>query len=261
MNPFENLKHEVEIVLQSVSSNSMYGPITTFTPYIILILIVVAVIVFSAKSRLTLVPKNRFVGAIEFFVDFTQKQIGENILGDKARQHMPFLLTLFLFILVSNLVGLIPGSKAATGTMGTTFALAVISFGYFTYQGVKQKGGLHYVVSLAPKGIILPLAVFIWFLEFISMVMRLLTLSVRLFANMFAGHLIIGVLAVLTTLFVEPFIQTLSLDALPLSFAGLGWLLLLVVLYALEVFVAFLQAYIFTLLSGFYINMATADEH
>ena len=261
MDPFENLQHEVGLVFQNVASGSLYGPITTYTPYIIFILILVFVIVFSAKSQLGLVPKNRFVGVIEFFVDFTQKQIGDNILGNTARKHMPFLLTLFMFILVSNLVGLIPGAKAATGTMGTTVALAVISFGYFTYQGVKTQGGLHYVLSLAPKGVFLPLAVFIWFLELISMIMRLLTLSVRLFANMFAGHLLIGALAVLTTLFVEPLIQTMSLAAVPLSLAGLAWLLLLTVLYALELFVACLQAYVFTLLSGFYIYMATSAEH
>jgi len=260
VNPFDELQHEVGIILKSVSSGSLYGPVTTYTPYIILIILLVLVIVFTAKKQLALVPKNRYVGVVEFFVDFTKNQVGYNMMGEAARQHMPFLLTLFIFILLSNLVGLIPGSKAATGTMGTTVALAVISFGYFTYHGVKKHGGLHYLISLAPKGLPAPLAIFIWILEFISMMMRLLTLSVRLFANMFAGHLLIGVVAVLVTLFIQPLITSMSLAALPMSLAGLGWLILLVVLYTLELFVACLQAYVFTLLSSFYIFSATSGH-
>ena len=260
MNPFDELQHEVQLILKSVSSGSLYGPVTTFTPYIILIILLVLVVVLTAKKQLSLVPKNRYVGVIEFFVDFTNKQIGQSMMGEAARQHMPFLLTLFIFILFSNLVGLIPGSKAATGTMGTTVTLAAISFAYFTYCGVKKHGGLHYLASLAPKGLPGPLAVFIWLLEFISMLIRLLTLSVRLFANMFAGHLLIGILAVLVTLFVQPLIHGMGLAALPMSFAGLGWMTLLIISYTLEVFVACLQAYVFTLLTSFYIFSATSGH-
>jgi len=260
VNPFDELPHEVELILKSVSTGTLYGPITTFTPYIILILILTLVIVFSAKSQLALVPKNRFVGAIEFFVDFAHKQVGYNMMGEAARQHMPFLLTLFIFILLSNLVGLIPGSKAATGTMGVTVTLAVISFVYFTYHGVKKQGGVKYLKSLTPKGLAPPIAAFIWLLEFVSMLVRLLTLSVRLFANMFAGHLLIGILAVLATLFIQPLIHSFTLAALPMSLASLGWMVLLIVSYGLEVFVACLQAYVFTLLTSFYIYSATSEH-
>ena len=260
MNPFEELQHEVELILQTVASGSLFGPITTYTPYIILVILVVLTVVFTAKSRLSLVPRGRYVGTIEFIVEFVQKQIGYNMMGEAAKKHIPFLLTLFIFILFSNLFGLIPGSKAATGTMGSTVALAMIAFCYFTYHGVKKHGGMHYLKSLAPSGLAGPLALFVWLLEFVSMILRLLTLSVRLFANMFAGHLLIGVIAVLVTLFVQPFLQTLSLTALPMSFAGLGWLVLLIVLYTLEIFVACLQAYVFTLLTSFYIYSAVSEH-
>ncbi|MCL1847064.1 MAG: F0F1 ATP synthase subunit A [Coriobacteriia bacterium] len=261
MNPFEELQHEVGVLLQTVASGSLYGQITTYTPYIVLIILLVFVVVFSAKSQLSLVPKNRFVGVVEFFVEFSQKEVGTSVLGNAAKQHMPFFLTLFIFILLSNLVGLIPGSKAATGTMGTTLTLALISFVYFTYHGVKTKGGFHYLAALAPKGIKpAPLSWFIWLLEFISMLLRLATLSVRLFANMFAGHLLLGVLAILTALFIQPLITTLSLAALPFSIIGILWLLLLTVLYALEVFVACVQAYVFTLLSSIYVLLATSEH-
>jgi F-type H+-transporting ATPase subunit a len=261
MNPFEHLQEEIGVLLQTVATGSLIGPITTYTPYIILIILLVLAVVLTAKSQLTLVPKNRFVGTIDWLVNFAQNDIGYGVLGNEAKQHIPFLLTLFFFILFSNLVGLIPGSKAATGTMGTTITLAVISFVYFTYHGVKKQGGLHYLKSFAPKGLKpAPLAAFIWFLELVSNVLRLLTLSVRLFANMFAGHLLLGVLAILTTLFIEPIMAGISLESGLFGLAGIMWLLLLTVLYALEVFVACVQAYVFALLSSVYVSLATSEH-
>jgi F-type H+-transporting ATPase subunit a len=260
LNPFEHLGEEVGLLQRTLVSTEMFGPVTAYTLYIILILLLVLALVFAAKHQLSLVPRNRFVGIMEFFVDFGRNDIGAGVLGKEAQKHVPFLLTLFIFILVSNLVGLIPGAKAATGTMGTTLTLAVISFVYFTWYGVKKQGGLHYLGSFAPKGVVLPLAIFIWLLELISNLMRLLTLSVRLFANMFAGHLLLGVLAILCNLFFVAAIQTLSLSSLPLLLGSALWLVLLAVLYALEAFVACIQAYVFTLLSSVYINIATSEH-
>ncbi|MDR1184192.1 MAG: F0F1 ATP synthase subunit A [Coriobacteriales bacterium] len=261
MNPFEHLKAEVEYLQSSLVSTEMFGPITAYTLYIVFIILLVLAIIFAAKSQLSLVPKNRFVGIIEFFVDFGQREVGYNVLGNSAREHIPFLLTLFIFILISNLVGLIPGAKAATGTMGTTVTLAVISFVYFTYHGIKKQGGLHYLKSFAPKGLKpAALAPVIWVLELISNILRLLTLSVRLFANMFAGHLLLGVLAILCNLFFVSFISSLSLSAVPTLLGSVLWLLLLTVLYALEAFVACVQAYVFTLLSSVYVFLATSEH-
>jgi F-type H+-transporting ATPase subunit a len=261
VNPFEHLKEEIGVLLQTVATGSLIGPITTYTPYIILIVLLVLGVVFAAKSQLSLIPKNRFVGGVEFLFDFGQKEIGYNVLGNEAKQHLPFLVTMFIFILFSNLVGLIPGAKAATGTMGTTITLAALSFVYFTFHGIKKQGGWHYLKSFAPKGLKpAPLAGFIWFLEFISNLLRLLTLSVRLFANMFAGHLLLGVLAILTTLFIEPIISGLSLQAGLFGVASILWLLLLTVLYALEVFVACVQAYVFALLSSVYVSLAISEH-
>ncbi|MCL1797509.1 MAG: F0F1 ATP synthase subunit A [Eggerthellaceae bacterium] len=261
MNPFDELQTMVQHLISNVASGPFIGGITTYTPYIFLILILVVVIVFVAKSQLALVPKNRFVGVVEFFVDFAQNNTGYGVMGNAAKQHIPFLLTLFIFILVSNLVGIIPGSKAATGTIGTTLPLALISFVYFTYHGIKKQGGWHYLKSFAPSGLKpAPLAFVFWFLEFFSMLLRLLTLSVRLFANMLAGHLLLGVLAIMVYLFIQPIIAGITAASVGFSFLSLLWLLLLIVMYALEVFVACIQAYIFTLLSSVYVYLAT-EEH
>lgn len=260
MNPLEHLSEEVDHLVHALAGQQMWGPITTYTPFIILVILLVLLIVFTAKRQLSLVPKNRYVGVVEFFVDFTSNDIGYGMLGPSAKKHLPFLLTLFIFILIANIVGIIPGSKAATGIMSTTLALALISFVYFTYYGIKHHGLGKYIISYAPHGVVAPLAAFIWLLEFFSMLLRLLTLSVRLFANMFAGHILLGVLAILTTLFITPLIQAISLQTVGFAAAGVLWLLLLTVLYALEMFVAVIQAYVFTLLSSVYVMLATTEH-
>lgn len=260
MNPFDGLSAEVDHLLQTLAGQELWGPFTTYTPFIFLVLVLVLIIVFAAKRQLAEVPKNRFVGVVEFFVDFTHNQIGQGVLGSSAKKHMPFLLTLFIFILVTNLVGVIPGSKAASGTMGVTVALAIISFLYFTFWGIKHHGLGRYILSYAPSGVPIPLAAFIWLLEFFSMFLRLLTLSVRLFANIFAGHILLGVLAILTTLFFTPIVQALTAAAAGFAGVSVLWLALLTVMYAMEIFVAALQAYVFTLLSGVYIMLATMEH-
>jgi len=261
MDPMEGLQEEIDHLLGSLAGQELWGPFTTFTPFIFIVALIVLAVVFAAKRQLTEVPKNRFVGTVDFFVNFTNNEIAINMLGSSARVHMPFLLTLFLFILVANLVGIIPGSTAATGTMGVTVALAVISFAYFTFYGIKHHGLGRYLLSFVPSGIKpLPLAAFIWFLEFFSTLMRLFTLSVRLFANMFAGHILLGVLAILTSLYVTPLLQGLTAEAAGLASVGILWIVLLTVLYAMEVFVALLQAYVFTLLSSVYLMLATTEH-
>jgi F-type H+-transporting ATPase subunit a len=260
LNPFEGLSSDIQHLVTSIASAEMYGPITTYTPFIIFILLLVVVIVFTAKSQLSLVPKNRFVGTVEFFVNFTQTQLGYGVLGPAAKKHIPFLLTMFIFILVSNLIGIIPGSKAATGTIGTTIALTVVSFVYFTYYGIKTHGLGHYILSYKPKGVAGPLAWSIWVLEFLSMLLRLLTLSIRLFGNLFAGHLLLGVLALLTTAFITPLIVSFSLASIPFGLVGVLWFILLIAIYALELFVACVQAFIFTLLTSVYVYLSTGEH-
>jgi F-type H+-transporting ATPase subunit a len=92
------------------------------------------------------------------------------------------------------------------------------------------------------------------------MILRLLTLSVRLFANMLAGHLLLGMLAIMVYLFLQPLITAVSAMSIGFSVVSLLWLLLLIVMYALEVFVACVQAYIFTLLSSVYVFLATSEH-
>lgn len=260
MEVLETLGEEISHLLSTLAGGSVTGPVTTYTVWIFIAIAVMLIIVFAARSRLSLVPKNRFTNAIEAVVAYVRKDIGTEVIGHGADKHMPFLLTIFFFILISNLLGLIPGAKAATGTMGVTVALAIIVFIYFNYYGIKQQGLGHYVVNIAPKGIMFPLNLLVWLIELFSLFLRIVTLSVRLFANMYAGHIVLGTFAILTTLFVTPAIQEFSTATLTGALPALGWIILLVAMYAMELLVAFIQAYVFTLLTSVYISLATSDH-
>ena len=166
--------------------------------------------------------------------------LAEQTMGPGWRKYFPLIGTLFFFILISNLLGLIPGFAGATSSADTTWAWAVISFVVHQYVGIKEHG-VHYIDHfLGPKfgkyhiPFLAPLYALI---EVLSHLSRMFTLAVRLLANMFADHTVVGVWLVLVPAVV------------PAVFMGLG------------VMVAFLQAYVFALLSMIYIGLALEDAH
>ena len=195
--------------------------------------------------------------------------IGSSMDDRMARKWFPFVGTLFLFILYSNLIGYIPlptntldeftlfGVKfpsfaiyAATANISIPLVLALTVFISYTAEGVRAKGPIGYLKGLIPGGVKGPMAGVLFGLETISNLLRILSLTIRLWANILAGHLIIlfmaGALAVL------------------LGVTALGWvtLPLAILLYAFEVaLVAALQAFIFALLTSIYLGGAVADEH
>ena len=231
--------------------------LTNYFLWAIIIFIILLVVVFAAGKRLTLVPQSKFASMVEYGYEFVRKDMAEGAIGHGYEKHVPFLATLFFFILIANFVGLIPGAKAATGTLGVTWALAIISFCYFNYWGVKAHGGWGYIKSIAPSGLPKPLVPIVWFFEFVSLCLRALTLAVRLYGNMFAGHMVIGIFAILTSVFIQSAIQNAAfLTALP----SLAWMFFILFMYALECLVAFLQAYVFTTLSAVYIGLATSSH-
>jgi F-type H+-transporting ATPase subunit a len=265
LGPLDELEHHIEELIASLGGfppilDFGWGSITSYTVWIVIVLALVAVVVLLVKSKITMVPKKNPVGAIEATVDYIRNNIGTGILGRDGDKHMPFLLTVFFFILAANLVGLIPGARAATGTFSATLALAVVSFFYFNYWGLRHAGLLPYVKSLAPAGLMPGVNVLVWLIEVFSLFLRIITLSLRLFANMYAGHIVLGTVSILTTLFVFPAIQEFTLANLAGAAPALGWVLLLVAMYAMELLVAFIQAYVFTLLSAVYIQLATSEH-
>jgi F-type H+-transporting ATPase subunit a len=213
---------------------------------------------------------NRVQTLVEVIFQGLQNNIvGVNMDKKMAARWFPFVATLALFIFYSNLVGFIPlptntaesinlfgwhippfSLYAATANLSIPLVLAMVVFVSYTVEGVRKKGPLGYLKGLIPSGVHGPMAGFIFFLEVLSNLMRLLSLSIRLFANILAGHLIIlfmaGALVVL------------------LGIAALGWFTLPfgVLIFIFEVgLVAALQAFIFATLTAIYLGGAVADEH
>lgn len=160
--------------------------------------------------------------------------MAEQTMGRKWRTYFPFIATLFLFILIANLMGLIPGLGGATTSANTTWAWAIISFAVHQYVGVKEHGFGYLKHFIGPVPLLAPLYIPI---ELLSHLSRVFTLAVRLLANMSADHIVVGVWLALVPV------------VLPAIFMGLG------------VLVAFLQAYVFAMLSMIYIGLALEDSH
>jgi F-type H+-transporting ATPase subunit a len=136
-----------------------------------------------------------------------------------------------------------------------------MSFVYFIYVGVRKKGVFGYIKSLAPAGLPGPIAALVWIIEVFSTFLRLITLAVRLFCNMIAGHIVMGVFALMCTIFCAPLLHQLSLAAVGYASMSILWMALLILLYVVELMVAFIQAYIFTLLSAVYVQLAEEEGH
>lgn len=223
----------------------------------------------ESGSATALVPAGRLVGALEAGVEFI-RDMATDVIGPKdGPKFVPLLGTFFFMIVISNMFGLIPAGKSIGGTMGGTVALALISWIAFVWVGFSKNGAYGYLKSLIPEGVrsmplagAIPLGGFIFLLEFISyFIVRPLTLSVRLFANLYAGHIILGVFSGFVALFWPFFEKELSW-----SIGGMGVgvlaLVFLILMYAFEVFVAFIQAYVFTILTAVYIQSSVhASEH
>ena len=229
----------------------VFGGVTQYILWMVICWIITLVLILVVGRKLTLIPTNKFVNTVEYGYQFVRNDMGEGIIGHGFKKHVPFLATLFFFILISNFVGLIPGCKTPTGTISVTWALATISFIYFNVWGIKAKGGWGYIKSIAPSGLPKPMVPIIWFFEFFSLVIRLLTLAVRLYGNM-----ILGIFAIMTQFFILDLISFAN----PAGVAAIAWAVFLVAMYALECLVAFLQAYVFSVRTAVYVGLAQGEH-
>lgn len=227
--------------------------LTNYMFWLILAFFVTLVFFVVAARRAALVPSG--VGNLaETLVEFVRENMLADVMGPEGRKFLPFVGTIFFFVLFNNLIGLIPGAKPGTGTMGTTVTWALIVFVVYNGIGIKRHGVWGYVKSFWPTGVVAPLAAFVMVLELISHFIRPLTLSVRLFANMFAGHVILGIFSIFTMMLWDASAVGKLIAVLPLAMQ--------IVMYAFEVFVAFIQAYVFAILTTVYISGAVhAGEH
>jgi F-type H+-transporting ATPase subunit a len=215
----------------------------------------VILLLWLGFRRASLVPRG-LQNVMESAVDFVRDQIALEVIGRDGLRYVPYLTTLFLFVFLANLGGIVPLlSFPATGRMALPAVMALTSTVLFIGVGMKRQGGLRYLRnSLFPPDVPVLLYVLLTPIELVStFLIRPMTLAVRLLANMIAGHLILGVFFAATAYLLG------SLNASMLF--GVGALVFAVALVAFELFVAALQAYVFTILSAIYIAGALEPEH
>ena len=244
-----------EFLPRFIVGGGQFG-LTQYIFWMCIAIIFMLVVLFAARGRLSLVPRGRFVNGVEFVVEYVRDDILKGNLGKTADKHGPFLLTVFFFILFNDIVGVIPGCKPGTGTIGVTVALALCSFVYFFRVAVKHMGARGYIKSLAPAGVPFPINILIAVIEAFSTFLRLVTLAVRLFANMFAGHICLAAFAILASSFFGVLVSAGN----PVGLASIVWIAILTVVYAIELVVAVIQAYVFTVLSAVYVQLAESEH-
>jgi len=223
---------------------------TNSAAYMAVAVAIIVILTIGGTAQRSLVP-GRIQSIAELSYEFVANTI-RSTAGKEGMRFFPFVFTLFMFILVINLVGLIPYTFTVTTHIVITATLALSVFATVLIYGF-WKNGLHFFNLFVPKGIpiyILPLIVFIEVLSFLS---RPISHSVRLFANMLAGHITLKVFASFIILLGSAGIFGMAGAALPLA--------LVVALTALELLVAFLQAYVFAILTCIYLNDAIHPGH
>lgn len=231
--------HQFEIhTLIPMSLRGMDVSFTNSSLFMVLALLTTTVLLWGGIAPSKLVP-GRWQSLVEMTYGFVTNLTDETI-GFKGRPYVPFIFTLFMFILMGNLIGMIPYNFTFTSHIIVTFGLAMIAFSVATIIGFVRHG-LHYFSLFVPKGApiyMLPLIVPIEILSYLS---RPVSLSIRLFANMMAGHTMLKVFASFTVL---------------LGVFGIAPLAVNTLLTAFEILVAVLQAYVFTILTCIYLHDA-----
>jgi F-type H+-transporting ATPase subunit a len=237
---------------EAVSKNAVI--LTNYTVFLLFAIALTALFFFVVARKVSMVPKG--IGNLgETGVEFVRNNIVVDVMGAEGAKYLPFVVTVFFAILFNNFVGLIPGFKPGTGTLGTTFAWGIMVFVVYNWIGFKRNGFLGYMKSFIPTGTPWWLVWLIFPLEVISHLLRPFTLGVRLYANMYAGHIVLGIFGI----FVVVAFEALSPGSVVI--AGLS-LVMQIIMYAFEVFVAFIQAYVFSILTAVYISGALhAQDH
>jgi len=244
------MHHETELFITKLFNDYLAGVGNTLTGIVgmapearpwanfVTMQIVVALIIFILfailKPRLSADRPGKLQHTFELIYDFLREQSDEQV-GHDGHKYVAYFGTIFIFILFSNLIGVIPGMEAPTMVPSVPAGCAIATFFYYNIVGVQANGIVKYLAHFAgPMPLLAPLMIPI---ELVSHLARPLSLTIRLFANMYAGEQVTMVFLKLTFLFV------------PAIFMGL------------HVFVSFLQAYIFMLLTMMYVAGAVSHEH
>lgn len=222
--------------------NAMLAPLGIHAPdhvvFCALICVIVLALGLAVRSRLSVENPGKLQIILEDVVSFFVGVLESNM-GHKGRQFLPLLGALFVFIWIGNMMGQIPGLGAPTSNINVPFACAITLWLYYHFQGIKAQGAFSYIKHFAVMpGVPIVMAPVIFVIEVISHLSRVLSLTLRLFGNVFGEHLVVLIIASII-----PFLMPL-----PIQFLGLV--------------VGTLQAFIFLTLGSIYLSAAVAvDEH
>lgn len=244
MNPM----HQFEIVkLHPLAAGGYDISFTNSALWMAIALAAIAIFMFVGTAKPQLIP-GRWQAAVEYVYDFVTSMLDENV-GPEGKRYAPLIFAVFMFVLVCNLLGLLPwvGAFTPTSHVTVTIGLAFIVFTVVCVVGF-MRHGLHFFSLFWPKDANIVLGLFVFVIEVLSFLSRPFTLAIRLFANMTAGHVLLKVFGT--------FVVALgSFNALPYVFGVLP-LAVNVALTALELLIAVVQAYVFALLASLYLNDA-----
>lgn len=219
--------------------------------YMLLAVGLIMAFIFFATGARTLVP-SRWQSLAEMSYEFVAKTVKDSA-GQEGMRFFPLIFALFTFVLVCNFLGMLPGGFTVTSHIIVTFALAMLVILTVIIVGF-SKNGIGFLKLFVPHGIPIYILPIIIPIELVSFLARPVSLSMRLFANMLAGHIALKLFAG----FIVSLIATLGVFGVPIA---VGSLAVAVGLTALELLVAFIQAYVFTILTCIYLNDALHPHH
>ena len=246
LNPIEQFE------LTRIAPLSINGFDVSFTNaslYMLLAALGVVALMIFATSRRELVP-GRAQSIAEALYEFVANMVRQTA-GNEGMRFFPFVFTLFAFVLICNLIGLVPYTFSVTSQIIVTFSFAILVITIVVAYGF-YKNGFGFLKLFVPHGVPLPVLVVLVPIEIISFLSRPLSLSVRLFANMLAGHITLAVFGGFVLMLIGAGAWA-ALAPVPM--------LAIVALYALELLVAFLQAFVFSVLTCVYLNDAIHPGH
>ncbi|MBK5257884.1 MAG: F0F1 ATP synthase subunit A [Vicinamibacteria bacterium] len=251
-----------EILMHHVTDQAEYHPfglpIVFPGKHLFFMLVVMAVVIVAARLAIASYKDGapRGIGsAVEVMVVYVRDEMAEKSIGHgEGEKYTPLLLSFFFFILFAALFGLLPFTATSTGNLSVTFALAFISFVAQQYAGISNYGVVGHFKNLVPHGLPAPLLLVMIPIEILGMFTKPFALMIRLFANMLAGHMMLTALLMLVALS-YPVSAALGIVMIPIS---IGMALFIM---CLEILVAFIQAYVFTLFSAIFIGMYAHPSH
>jgi F-type H+-transporting ATPase subunit a len=251
------------LTLLHIKPESAEFPITNSFSMELLVVLIMVLFFLWLRPRIRADRPGATQQAFEFVITNPMgigvKDLVDDIVGHGEERHIPVVATIGLFILFANMISLIPGIASPTATITVTLGLATMVFLYYNAIGVGKHGGLHYAKTLlGPMPKLFPINIIMLIVETVSHFARVLSLSVRLWANMMVSELL--------------YVSFLALSLGVFEFATVRWnaagyitgavpVGIPIILALLHVFVAFLQAFIFSILAIVYLGLASAEEH